>query len=377
MLKEVFKKIATKHPALIALIKKEFLTIWRDPKSRLIVFIPPILQLLIFAHAMTMEVKNIDMVVLDKAKTVESRELISGFEHSKWFRKIIYANNESELKNKIDYGHVQMGLEINSDFSKNIKLKKPTSVQIIVDGRQTNSAAIGSSYANQIISIYEAQNINNGGANINLVNRSWFNPNLLYLWFTLSFLVSMLSVIVTLLLTSLSIARERELGTFDQLTVSPLSVNEILIGKTIPPMIIAIALTSSMLLVARIFFKLPFLGNPILFFISIFIALLAITGVGLFISSICKTQQQAILGVFTFQTPAIMLSGFISPIKDMPIFLQYLTYLNPLRFYVTVTRGLILKGMTGLEILYNMIPLVIIAIITLSLAGWVFKRKLD
>ena len=366
-----------RHASLIALIRKEFLLIWRDPKSRAIIFVPPLLQLLIFAHAMTMEIKNLDIVVLDRAKTKESRELISGFEHSRWFRKIVYAQNEVQLKDIIDLGHVQVGLEIGGDFSRNLKAKKPAAVQIIVDGRQTNSAAIGGAYASQIITEFEAANYPSTGATVDVHVRHWFNPNLYYLWFTLSFLISMLSVIVTLVLTALSVARERELGTFDQLLVSPLSSNEILIGKTVPPMVIAISLTCFMLLVAMIFFKLPFMGNPLLFFLSIFIALFAVTGVGLFISSICKTQQQAILGVFTFQTPAILLSGFISPIKDMPVFLQYLTYLNPLRFHVATARGLILKGMTGIEILHNLIPLALIAVITLSLAGWMFKRKLD
>jgi len=373
-----------RHGALIALVKKEFLLIWRDPKSRMIIFVPPLLQLLIFAHVMTMEIKNLDMVVLDRAKTQDSRELISGFEHSKWFRKIIYVQNEAQLKDIIDLGHVQIGLEIGSDFSRNLKSRKPATVQVIVDGRQTNSAAIGGAYASQIIAGFEEANFppdgavgSRGGAAVEIHIRHWFNPNLYYLWFTLSFLISMLSVIVTLLLTALSVARERELGTFDQLLVSPLSSNEILIGKTVPAMTISLSLTCFMLAVSMIFFKLPFMGNPLLFFLSIFIALFAVTGVGLFISSICKTQQQAILGVFTFQTPAILLSGFISPIKDMPLFLQYLTYLNPLRFHVATARGLILKGMTGVEILHNLIPLALIAVITLSLAGWMFKRKLD
>ncbi len=381
MIKEFIKKFidefAERHSPLIAHIKKEFLLIWRDPKSRVIIFMPPLLQLLVFAHTMTMEVKNLDMVVLDRANTKESRELVSAFEHSRWFRKIIYAQNDTDLQNIIDLGRVQMGLEINSDFSRNLKAGRPTHLQIIVDGRQTNSAAIGGNYATQIISNFEAENFPGGGAVVDIHNRNWFNPNLLYLWFTLSFLISMLSVIVTLLLTALSIAREREIGTFDQLLVSPLSSNQILIGKTVPPMVIALSLTCFMLVVSMIFFKLPFVGNPLLFFLSIFIALFAVTGVGLFISSVCKTQQQAILGVFTFQTPAILLSGFVSPVRDMPVFLQYLTYANPLRFHFATARGLILKGMTGGEILENLIPMTIIAFVTLYLAGWMFKRKLD
>jgi len=193
----------------------------------------------------------------------------------------------------------------------------------------------------------------------------------------LTILVAMLALVITLLLTALSIAREREMGTFDQLIVSPLSSFEILLGKTIPPLVIAMALTCIMTILVIVLFKVPFVGSVLLFLISVFVSLLSIVGVGLFISSICKTQQQAILGVITFQMPAILLSGFISTIEDMPVFLQYLTLLNPVRFFMVLSRGIFLKGMGIEDVALNLLPLIIIAIITLSLAGWTFKRKLD
>ena len=183
----------------------------------------------------------------------------------------------------------------------------------------------------------------------------------------------MLALVITLLLTALSIAREREMGTFDQLIVSPLTSFEILLGKTIPPLVIAMCLTCIMTLIVITAFKIPFMGSFLLFFVSIFISLLSIVGVGLFISSICKTQQQ----VITFQMPAILLSGFISPIEDMPKFLQYLTLINPIRFFMLLTRGIFLKGMSFHDVFINWIPLILIAIITLSLAMLTFKRKLD
>lgn len=193
----------------------------------------------------------------------------------------------------------------------------------------------------------------------------------------LTVIIAMLALVITLLLTALSIAREREMGTFDQLIVSPLSSFEILLGKTIPPLIIALILTLIMTLIVITCFKVPFAGSIWLFLLAVFISLLSIVGVGLFISSISKTQQQAILGVITFQMPAVLLSGFISPIEDMPLFWQYLTWLNPVRFFMVLTRGIFLKGMGFQDVFVNLIPLIIIAIITLSLAGWTFKRKLD
>ena len=369
---------------VFALIKKEFITIWNDPKTKGIIIGLPIMQLLIFSNAATMEVQNIDTAVLDRSQSVESRELISRFENSPRFRNFYYVDNEADFKNKLDTQKVQIGLFINNDFARNIKSGKPAEVQVVADGRQTNSASIASGYASQIISGYGTEittpNANGNGvinaAGINLSVRNWFNPNLEYKWYILTVIVAMLSLVTTLILTSLSISRERELGTFDQLIVSPLSSFEILLGKSIPPLIIAMALTMVMTGFVIIFFHIPFAGSFILFMVSIFISLLAIVGVGLYISAVCNTQQQAILSVMTFMMPAVLLSGFISPIEDMPVFLQYITWLNPVRFFMVLTRGIFLKGMGLEDVITNLIPLIIIASITLTLAGRTFKRKL-
>ena len=361
---------------VLALIKKEFITIWNDPKSRAIIVAMPIMQLLIFSNAATMEVRNIDAVVLDRSQSVESRELLSRFENSPRFRTFYYVDNEQDFQKKLDTQKVQIGINIQNDFSRNIKSGRGTSVQLIADGRQTNSAAIASAYASQIIAGYNTELTGNSGVGIDATVRNWFNPNLEYKWYILTVIVAMLALVTTLILTSLSVARERELGTFDQLIVSPLSSFEILLGKSIPPLIIAMTLTMIMVGIIVVFFHIPFVGNMLLFLISILISLLAIVGVGLFISSICNTQQQAILSVMTFMMPAVLLSGFISPIEDMPVLLQYLTYLNPVRFFMVLSRGLFLKGMGIEEVIANVIPLLLIASITLTLASRTFKRKL-
>lgn len=359
-----------------ALIKKEFITIWNDPKSRGIIVMLPIVQLLIFANAATMEVQNIDAVVLDRSQSVESREVLSRFENSPRFRFFIYAKDETEFQKMLDNQIVQMGINIQNDFSRNIKSGRGANVQIISDGRQTNSAAIAAGYASQIVSGYNAQLTGNKGAGINISVRNWFNPNIIYQWYILTVIVAMLALITTLVLTALSVARERELGTFDQLIVSPLSSSEILLGKSIPPLIISLTLTMIMIGMIKLFFHIPFRGSIVVFFFAIAISLLAIVGVGLYLSSISNTQQQAILSVMTFMMPAVLLSGFISPIEDMPLGWQYLTYLNPVRFFIALTRGLILKGMGVEEVISNVIPLLIIATLTLTLAGRTFKRKL-
>ncbi len=381
MIRDFFRRV-------LALMKKEFITIWNDPKTKGIIIGLPIVQLLIFSNAATMEVRNIDVVTLNRSQSVESRELLSRFENSPRFRNFYYVDNEADFKKKLDAQKVQIGLMINNDFSRNIKSGKTATVQVISDGRQTNSASIASGYASQIITGYGAEVSSSAktspargeevtsGANINMSVRNWFNPNLEYKWYILTVIVAMLSLVTTLILTSLSIARERELGTFDQLIVSPLSSFEILLGKSIPPLIIAMALTMIMTGIVIIFFHIPFAGSFLLFMISIFISLLAIVGVGLYFSAICNTQQQAILSAMTFMMPAVLLSGFISPIEDMPVALQYLTWLNPVRFFMVLTRGIFLKGMGVADVITNIIPLIIIATITLTLAGRTFKRKL-
>lgn len=248
-----------------------------------------------------------------------------------------------------------------------------------INGRtyKINSATIAGNYASQIINSYTEEVSKTTGATITPVVKNWYNPNLEYRWYLLTVIVAMLALVITLLWTALSIAREREMGTFDQLVVSPLSSFEILAGKTIPPLVIAMGLTCFMVLMVVLFFKIKFMGSISIFLLAVFVSLLSIVGVGLFISSICKTQQQAILRVITFQMPAVLLSGFISPIEDMPIVLQYLTYLNPVRFFMLLSQNIFLKGMGLTDVMINLIPLIGIAIITLTRASWTFKRKLD
>lgn len=362
---------------ILALIRKEFITIWKDPKSRAMIFALPLMQLFIFANAITMEVQNIDMVVLDKDNTRISRELVSYFDASPRFRKILYAKNENDLKNRLEVQEVQIALEIPNNFTSSIKAQRPVEVFIAADGRQTNTASIASAYAAQIITDFGTQFINNDGAVVNCVIRNWFNENLDYRWFIMQVLVTMLALVITLLLTALSIARERESGTFDQLIVSPLNSFEILAGKTVPPLCIAVILTCAMTFIVTHIFGVPFRGSLLLFLIVVVTSLLSIVGIGLFISSISKTQQQAILGVLTFQMPAILLSGFISPIEDMPKLFQYFTIINPIRFFIQATRGIFFKNMGGFDVFLNIIPLIMIAAVTLSVAGMTFKRKLD
>lgn len=365
---------------LAALMIKELFSILRDKKSRCLIILPPLLQLVIFAHAATMEVKNLNIAILDNNNTLQSRTLIKKFENSVWFRKILLVNNEKEIEELIKTQKAQMAMEIDSEFSKNFLRNKPTNIIIITDGRQTNIAAIASGYATQIISDFETElkpPKYKSKPRIKVETRNWFNPNLTFIWYTVISMVAIIGSVSSLVLTSLSVARERELGTFDQLKVSPLSAFEIMLGKTVPPVIISLIITSVMGYCAIFQFKIPFTGSIFLFYLSSLIFILSISGIGLFISSICKTQQQAILGAFTFQMPAILMSGYVSPIEDMPLFCQYLTLVDPIRFYLIIMKGLFLKAMPASQVFFNLIPLTMISILTLSIASWMFKRNLE
>ncbi len=365
---------------LWAHIKKEFLSIWRDPKSRMIILVPPVMQLLIFANALTMEVKNVDLVVADYSETLESRELISGFEGSVWFNKVVKTKDIKQIERVIETQKADGAIIIADDFAIRLKQGKTAEIQVILDGRITNVASAVNGYITQTVAQY-SQKLSRkegvSGAAVNIEVRSWFNPNAIYQWYLLITLITILALVITLILTALSVARERELGTFEQLIVSPYNSFEILIGKTVPPLCLSLIMVSVMTFIAIYGFGLPFTGSFPLFLFSCLIALLSFVGIGLFISSVSKNQQQAILGVFAFMMPAILLSGFISPIEDMPQLLQYLTYLNPIRFFMSIARGLFLKEMIFADVLDNLIPLIVIALITLTLAGRTFKRNLE
>lgn len=365
---------------LLALIKKEFLSIFKDPQNRMLIILPPILQLFVFASAITLEVKNIDLSVLDYSKDYHSREIVSRFYSSKWFKNVRYCSTKEDFTNNINLKKSDAGIIIQNDLSKNINSQNQSEILAVVDGRQTNSASIILGYINQIITDYNSElekKFDIETASIDIVIRNWYNPNIEYKWFLTVSLIVMLSLVLSLLLSALSIARERELGTFNQLLVSPLSNDEILIGKTIPPLIVAFISSIVITLFVIFLFKVPFNGNVFVYLFASFISLFSIIGVGLFISSLSYTQQQAILGVFAFQTPAVLLSGFVSPVEDMPLFFQYISALNPIRYFMLIIKGIYFKNMDITTVFLNIIPLIIIGIITLTVARWSFKKQVN
>ena len=362
-----------------SLIIKEFLALWRDKRTRSVLFLPPLMQLFLFSFAATLEVKNINVAFYNQDNGKHSIELIQRITASPKVQQAHYVYNQQDLANKVHEQKALVALHFPPNFSKRIQQKEPGKLQLILDGRRSNAAAIVQGYISDISQEYAleiAQDLRIPLTNVQLTQRSWFNPNLDYTWYTIPSLVAILAMMIGLVLTALSVAREREMGTFEQLLVSPLTPNEILLGKTIPAFFIALLEASIILALSIYLFSLEFQGSLLLLYASMVVFLLAIIGIGLFISALCMTQQQAVLGTFLFMTPAVIISGFATPVENMPQWLQYVAELIPLKHFLIVVKGTFLKDMVAATVFQNTWPNAIIASVTLPLAAWFFKHRM-
>ena len=363
---------------LKALIVKELLNILRDPKSRTVLLVPPIIQIFIFSFAMTMEAKNVHLGVLNLDGGRAGFELVQRFKEARTFTRIVPLGGQVEIQPVLDQQEVLAVLVVPSDFSRRLADGRPTGVQLLLDGRKTNTAQIVRGYAQRILDGFLADR---GAAApprpAVALTRHWFNPNLEFMWYTVPSLICILSTVISLILTALSVAREREMGTFEQLLVSPLQPFEILLGKALPALFLALCSASLLLAIAIFVFRIPFQGSLLLLYGALVVFLSSIVGIGLFISSLSMTQQQAILGAFVFMPPAVILSGFATPIENMPPWLQEFTLVNPLRWFLIIVRGVFLKDMPPADVLANTLPMVVIALATLAAAGWLFKRRME
>lgn len=359
-----------------ALVVKELLAVLRDPKGRTVLILPPLIQLLIFSFAATQEVKNVSLAVLNQDSGRMGSELVQRFSAARTFTRVIPLQGEDQIRPVIDRQQALAVLVIGQDFSRDINAGRSAQVQLLLDGRKTNTAQIVGGYAMRIVQTFQ-QDMTGSAAPVTLAVRHWFNPNLDFKWYTVPSLVCILSTLIGLLVTSLSVAREREMGTFDQLLVSPLRPVEILLGKAGAALLIAVAEGTLILTAAVVVFRIPFQGSLDLLYGSMVVFLLSIVGVGLFISALSLTQQQAILGSFTFMTPAMLLSGFATPIENMPDWLQFVTLANPIRWFLVIVRGVFLKAMPASAVLAHTWPLALIAVVTLSSAGWLFRHRME
>lgn len=362
-----------------ALIVKELLAVLRDPRGRIVLVGPPLIQLVVFSFAATLDVTNYDIGIRNMDGGRWSTEFVQRIGAAPSVRRVVRLSDDTDVRDAINMRRAVAVVQFDANFSRDIEAKRPAKVMIILDGRRSNASQLVLGY---LTSIANGLAASIGTETVTappdaVVTRHWFNPSLNFQWFVVPALVGMISLLISLIVTSQSVARERELGTFDQLMVSPLRTHEILIGKTVPPLIVGYFQATLFILAAVFVFQVPLRGSIILLYISLFFFIASVIGVGLFISSLAQTQQQAFLGTFLFASPAILLSGFATPIENMPDWLQTFTMINPLRHFLVIVRGIFLKAMPAGEVIANIVPLIAIAVFTLTVAALLFRSRTE
>ncbi len=362
---------------LRAQIVKELLSILRDPRSRLIVFVPPLMQLLIFTFATTLEVRNANIAVFNRDAGHWSHELVARVGAADFVSKLHAVHDRDALRELIDGRKVIAGLDLGPGFSRDIAAGGTGTAQVIVDGRRSNAGQITVGYLNAIAADVGATARKEPQRASPVVVRHWFNPNLIYRWFVVPALSGILVFFSALMITSLSIARERELGTFDQLLVSPTTTLEIIVAKTVPALAIGAVLGLMMIAAAAFLFGVPFTGSFWLLLPSLLLFILSVVGIGLMISAVSATQQQAILGAFAIGVPAVLMSGFATPVENMPLLLQWMAQGIPLTHFLVIVEGTFLKAMPASDIIANTWPLAVIALVTLSMAIVLVRGRLQ
>lgn len=343
---------------LYQLIRKEFRQMLRDPRSKRLLFASPVVQLLLFGYAVNTDVRHARTFVVDRDNTSVSRQLVATLTASGYFRVIGYGTTPAEVAGALDHGDAVIGLEIPQGFSADIAAGKGAQVQVLVDGTSSNTATVAQGYATQIITAFgrAASGNRQAAGGVDLRARAWYNPDLISRVYNVPGVIGTILMLMGLLLTALAIVREREIGTLEQLMVSPLSSIELILGKCLPVVAVAFIQLGMISLVALLWFHIPIRGSfALLAFASTFY-ILAGLGLGLLISSISNTQQEAFMTMFFFFLPAIILSGFMYPVENMPRIIQILTLANPIRHYLVIVRGVFLKG-AGFQVLLPQIAI--------------------
>ena len=364
---------------ILALAVKEFLTLLQDKRSRFVVIGPPVIQLLVFGYAASFDVSRVALAVHDADGSAAARELVARFEGSEAFERVVTLTSQNEIPAVINRRQAMAALSVAPDFGPRLARGEPGDVQLIVDGRNSNTALIAVGYARAIVAAFNEQWAASHGLAAppaRLVVQARYNENLLSRWFVVPGIVALLTLVVTLVVTALSVAREREAGTFDQLLVTPLRPAQVLLGKALPGLVIGTLEATFGILVVVFWFEVPLYGDLLALYIGIWLFLLSAIGIGLTISALSATQQQALVGAFLFLVPAVILSGFATPIENMPHVVQSLTWLNPMRYILVIVRGVFLQGAGAGDLAGEYWPMAVIAVSTLVVAGWFFRHRL-
>ena len=367
---------------------KEFIQVFRDKRTRFILFGPPIVQMLIFGYAATFEIHHVSTVVLDQDHSQESRELISRFTSSPYFDVQRQLTSSAQIRDLIDSGDATVGLEIDASFAQKLEKGETAPVQVIVDATNSNTALIASAYVTQIALAFAQQSqrdrieriapqLIEQTPSVDLEQRPWYNVNLSSRWFFVPGVIVSLTLVLVITLTAFAVVREREIGTLEQIMVTPIRPVEFILGKTLPFFLIGLFDVSLIALVGTLWFQVPFRGHISILFTGSVLFLICMLGVGLLISTVSSTQQQAMVTAFFFIMPAITFSGFGFPIATMPQWLQVATYLSPLRYFLVVLRGTYLKGV-GMDVLWPQISAMAgLGVFLLTIAILRFHKAVD
>ena len=360
---------------LRSLCIKEMLIIFKDPANRLVLIIPVILQSFIFGYAATYDLNFVPYVLCDQSRSALSRDLVAHLDGSDKFQRQATLDGTAQAEEWIYDGRALIAVQIGPDFAERLLTGRSADIQVILDGRNSTTASIALGYLAEITSSWNAERGNR--LPVSLQTRAWFNPQLETRWNIMPGMLASLSIIQIMLLSALSVAREREQGTFDQMLVTPLSPWEILIGKAIPPIVVGLAQASIVLAVCLFWFNIPFAGSFADLYVALGVFTLSCAGLGLCISAISLNMQQALVYCFVLLLPMVLLSGLATPVSAMPEALQIATYANPLRFALVCVRSVYLEGASMADIAKNFVPMLGVAAVTLPLAGWLFRNRLS
>lgn len=361
---------------ILTLIRKELQMLLADPQSRKLVIVPVLLQVILLPLAATLEVKNTTLAVLNEDNGKTSLELVQRLAAASSFTTTLHLADPEQMRTVMDRQHAIAVVHIPQDFSRKAAVGEPAPLQLLLDGRRSNSSQIAAAYVQEIVMASFLEHAHMAPSS-ELVVRHRYNPNLDYSWFILPGLVPIILTISALILTALSVAREREHGTFEQLLVSPLTPEMIMVGKAAAVLLVGLFQATIIILAAIFVYRVPLSGSLSLLYASAVLYFLSLVGVGLFISALCRTQQQAFLGAFAFIMPAILLSGFASPVENMPPWLQTATWINPIRHFLDISKSIYLKDASLNYVLEHSLPLFVIAALTLSVAVILFRRRLS
>jgi ABC-2 type transport system permease protein len=375
------------------IVRKEFIQMLREPRMRFLLFLPPVLQLVIFGYAVTLDVNSARIAWMDMDHTPESRALLARFEGSGRFQVVAYPKSEADVQYILDRSQAHGVVRVLPGFARDLLRGRSTEVQILLDGTNSNTASLVSSYASQVIAAFSTDMqpnqlvdivVRNGGNSPHQVSalvlprtRAWFNADLYSRNYFVPGVAANILLMITLMLTAQAIIREKEIGTLEQLMVTPMRPIELMLGKTLPFAVVGMVQMLIITGAAFLLFHVPFRGSFLLLLFCALLFLMTSLGAGLFLSTVSNTQQQAVMMSFFFTTPAFMLSGFTFPIRNMPVVVQYLTYLDPLRYFMEIVRGIFLKGV-GVEVLWpKMLSMFIYGAVVLGMSAMRFRKKLD